>query len=82
MAVLDDTTRQTIRNYVMRRWGSALSKADLRAAIDATDSWIDSNAASFNSALPAAAQSGLTAQEKTVLFCVVALRRAGFGEVI
>lgn len=82
MAVLDDTVRQTIRNYVMRRWGSSLSKADLRSAIDATDSWIDTNAASFNSALPAAAQSGLTAQEKTVLFCVVALRRAGFGEVI
>lgn len=82
MAILDETTRQGIRNYAMRRWGYSILKDDLRAAIDATDSWIDSNQASFNAALPAAAQSGLTLTEKTVLFCVVALRRAGFGEVL
>lgn len=82
MAVLNDTERQAIRNYVMRRWGAAITKDELRAAIDATDSWIDSNAASYNAALPAAAQSGLSAAEKTILFCVVALKRAGFGEVI
>jgi hypothetical protein len=82
MAVLTDPERQAIRNYVMRRWGVAITKADLRAAIDATDDWINSNAAAYNSALPAAAQAGLSATEKTVLFCVVALKRAGFGEVV
>lgn len=82
MAALGDAVRQGIRDYTMRRWGSKLAKADLRAAIDATDGWIDANAAAFNAALPSAAQSGMTAQEKTVLFCVIAIKRAGFGEVI
>jgi hypothetical protein len=82
MAVLDDQTRQSLRNYVMRRWGVAITKDDLRAGIDATDSWIDTNSNSYNTALPLAARNGLSAQEKTVLFCIVALRRAGFGEVI
>ncbi len=81
MALLDETARQAARDYVMRRWGVAITKADLRAAIDATDAWIEANAAAYNTALPAAARAGLNAQEKTVLFCVVALRRAGFGEV-
>lgn len=77
MATLDTTTRQAIRDYLMRRFGYGIAKDDLRAAIDATDAWIDSNAGAFNSALPAAAQSGLNATEKTVLFCFVALKRAG-----
>lgn len=82
MALLDTVSRQAIRDYVMRRWGCPLAKADLRAAVDATDAWIDANAVAYNAALPAAAQASLTATEKTVLFCVVALKRAGFGEVI
>lgn len=36
MAALGDAVRQGIRDYTMRRWGSKLAKADLRAAIDAT----------------------------------------------
>lgn len=77
MAVLSDAGRQAIRDYLMRRFGYALTKADVRAAIDATDAWIDGNAAAYNAALPAAAQAGLTASEKTILFCFVALKRAG-----
>ena len=53
----------------------ALTKAELQAAVIATDVWIDGNAASYNSALPAAAQAGLTAAQKTLLFCGVALAR-------
>lgn len=55
----------------------ALTKADLRAAVDATDQWIDDNASAFNTALPLAARTNLTAAQKTFLFCYVALRRAG-----
>lgn len=77
MATLDTTTRQAIRDYLMRRFGYGITKADLRAAIDATDSWIDGNSAAFNATLPAAAQAGLSLTQKTVLFCFVALKRAG-----
>jgi hypothetical protein len=77
----------------MRYWSNlretcGLSKSDLQAAVDTTDTWIDANQASFNAALPAAAQSGLTAGQKTLLFCAVALMRINaamlkrvFGEV-
>jgi hypothetical protein len=53
------------------------TKADLRAAVDATDTWIDNNAASYNSALPAAFRTTATATQKTLLFCYVAMRRHG-----
>ena len=52
-----------------------LSRADLQAAVVATDNWIDSNQASYNSALPVAARTNLTALQKTLLFCAVALMR-------
>ena len=78
MAVLDSTARQAIRDAIMRaRNIGAVTKTDLRAAIDATDAWIDANAAAFNTALPEPFKSAANAQEKTVLFCYVALKRAG-----
>jgi hypothetical protein len=78
MAVLDDTARQAIRDAFMRaRNIGAVTKPDLRAAIDATDSWIDTNAASFNTALPDPFKSTATLEQKTMLFCYVALKRAG-----
>lgn len=57
------------------------AKPDLDAAIAATDDWIDTNSAAFNTALPTAFKNGATALQKTVLFCVVALRRAGLLKV-
>jgi hypothetical protein len=79
MAVLNGTLRAEILAYLCRRfgYGGAMTKANVQAAINATDSWIDTNAAAFNSALPAAAQSGLSATEKVILFCFVASKRAG-----
>lgn len=83
MAVLDATSRaralaQLMRDLpaALRPWG-AVTKPDLAAAVAATDSWIDSNAASFNTALPQPARNQLTAAQKTYLFCYVAMRRAG-----
>lgn len=55
----------------------ALTRAQLDAAIDATDTFIDSNAAAYNSALPVAARNGLTAAQKAELFHVVATKRFG-----
>lgn len=83
MAVLDATNRaralaQAMRDLpaVLRPW-PAVTKPDLLAALVATDEWIEANAASFNSALSQPARSALTAEQKTFLFCYVALRRAG-----
>lgn len=54
-----------------------VTKAELRAAVDATDAWIDANATSFNSTLPQPARGTLTATQKTLLFVYVAMRRQG-----
>ena len=59
----------------------AFTKADLRAALDATDAWVDSNAASFNSALPQPFRGQATTAQKTLLLCFVAMRRAGILRV-
>lgn len=81
MAVLSDTAREQVWRGLMRYWSgvregvAVVTKTDLRAAIDATDTWIDDNAASFNSALPAAARTNLTSAQKTLLFCAVACMR-------
>jgi hypothetical protein len=77
----------------MRWWsnvweGVDLSKADLQAAVNATDTWIENNQVAYNQALPSAAQTGLTPTQKTLIFCAVALARVSevvlrrlFGEV-
>ena len=81
MAVLDETNRARVCAQAMRETvlGSlaGMTKADLRAAVDACDTWVDSNASSFNSALPQPARGAMTMQQKTLLLCWVAMRRAG-----
>jgi hypothetical protein len=79
MAVMAETERDRTFRQLMREIPGTmpLLKAELRAAIDATDSWIDNNQASYNTALPVAARNGLTLTQKTFLFCFVAMRRAG-----
>jgi hypothetical protein len=51
------------------------------AAINATDAWIDANAAAFNTALPQPFRGAATADQKTLLLCWVAMRRAGLLRV-
>ncbi|KKK66971.1 hypothetical protein LCGC14_2958740 [marine sediment metagenome] len=54
---------------------TSLIKPELRAAVDATDDWIEANKASFNSALPLPARTSLTARQKARLFMAVAGRK-------
>jgi hypothetical protein len=79
VAALDETSRARTWAHWMRKnlESCGFTKTDLRAALDATDNWIDSNQASFNSALPAAFRTTATTPQKTLLFCFVAMRRAG-----
>lgn len=82
MAVLDVTNRFRVWAQAMRDWPAALgmpavTKPDLRAAVDACDQWIEDNQASFNTALPQPFRGAATTAQKTFLFCYVAMRRAG-----
>lgn len=82
MAQLPDEDRRRIWRGLMRHWSSfftsmKLTKAEIRAAVDATDTWIDGNQTSYNAALPTAARNELNQVQKTLLFCAVALVRAG-----
>ena len=82
MAVLPDADRITVWTKLMRdlsdiRESIAVTKTDLRAAINAVDDWCDTNAASFNTAIPQPARAQLTASQKALLLAYVALRRAG-----
>jgi hypothetical protein len=54
------------------------TKAQLQAAVDAIDDWLDANAA-MNSALPAAARNGLTTPQKAMLLMAVIARRYRVG---
>ena len=83
MAALTTADRQRIWRGLMRYWSArhepigAITKADLQAAVDATDAYIDANAGAFNTALPQPARAQLSAAEKNLLFCTVALLRYG-----
>jgi hypothetical protein len=60
---------------------AGFTKAQLKAAVDATDAWIESNQSSYNTALPVAFRNATTITQKTLLFCFVAMRRAGLLQV-
>lgn len=50
-------------------------KADLRAAVNAADQWAEDNAASYNTALPAAFRTTATVQQKAALLMYVIKKR-------
>jgi hypothetical protein len=80
MAVLSDPDRADLHTRIMADLSAdhescAVTKADLRAALNAADDWANANAASFNSALPVPARTALTAQQKARLLMAVLRRR-------
>jgi hypothetical protein len=80
MAVLSDNARLQIWRGLMRYWsarleGVGVTKTDFRAAVNAADDWADSNASSFNTALPTAFRNNATNGQKALLLAVVALAR-------
>lgn len=86
MTLLDDTNRiRTWAQYLRSSLGApgGITKADVRAALDATDAWIESASAAtapasgYNTALPQPFRSAASSDQKTLLFCYVAMRRAG-----
>lgn len=79
MALLDATNRaRTAAQWMRTNLESAtFSKAELRAAVDATDQWIEDNTASFVAAIPVGFRTKSSATQKTLLFVFVLMRRAG-----
>lgn len=79
MALLPEAGRLAVWRSFMRinLESCAFTKAQLRAAVDATDQWIEDNTASFVAALPAAFRTGSSATQKTALFMYVLMRRSG-----
>jgi hypothetical protein len=79
MAALSDDDRKEVWAELMRSLDcpGAITKTDLRAAVDAADAWVDANAASFNAALPQPARGGLTNRQKSALLTYVVQRRYG-----
>lgn len=76
---LDTANRRQVWAHAMRSafgpW--AVNKTDLRAAVDAVDTWVDDNTASFNTAIPQPARGALTTLQKSALLCYVVMRRQG-----
>lgn len=80
MAVLSAADRADIWARLMRlasdeRVTLGMTKAELRAAVDAADTWADSNSGSFNAALPLPARTALNNRQKALLLAYTVLRR-------
>ena len=87
MATLTTEERNQIWRGLMRYWSGTntaipITKPELSDAITETDIWVDNNQASYNTALPDAARNNLSADAKTLLFAVVAIRRTGDVELL
>lgn len=80
MAVLSDPDRVDVWGDWMRDVSAdhescGITKADLQAAVNAADSWANSNASVYNLALPTAARNNLTSAQKARLLMYVVRKR-------
>lgn len=81
MAVLGETDRSGLWADFMaelsaeRNVMSGITKADLRAAVDALDDFLNTNAGAINSAIPQPARAALTTPQKARLLVAVVRRR-------
>ena len=69
MAELSSAKRQELWAELMRELSAdgetvSVTKPELRAAVDALDTWLNDNAATVNAALPQPARSALSAAQK------------------
>ena len=85
MATLNEAGRAAVHRELMEQLSrerdslGALTKQELRAVIDAADTWIHNNAASYNTALPQPGRSALTAAQKARILAILMLRRYDSG---
>ncbi len=84
MAVLIEADRAELAAEIMRalsmvREPIACLKTEIRAAVDAADTWANSNAAEYNTALPAAFRNAASADQKSRLLELVIIKRRARG---
>ena len=84
MALLSDNRRRQVWRDLMSegRVPPDVLKADVRAAVDAADVWMDGNwlassGGSFNASLPQPFRGAATRKQKAYLMAKLALERAG-----
>lgn len=80
MAVLSDADRAEVRHEFGEemsrvREACGITKSELRAAVNALDDFLHTNAATINNALPEPAKSTLTTSQKARLLKLVITRR-------
>jgi hypothetical protein len=80
MAEMADAERRLVWAEVMQDLSNSgqstsLTKSELRAAVDAIDTWLNSNAVSLNAAMPQPARGALTTTQKARLLQFVVARR-------
>ena len=85
MAVLPDNKRAAAWAELMQDLSAdgqeiAITKADLRATVDALDTFLENNAATINAAIPQRARSGLTTAQKARILAAVTLYR--YGDIV
>jgi len=79
MAVLPEPERLAVWSRWMQTNAEdcGITKAELRAAVDALDDFLDANATALNNALPQPARGALSTAQKARLLSYVTLRRWG-----
>lgn len=80
MAALSNEDRTALWASIMQelsrdRQPCSITKAELRAAVDAIDGWIDANTVAFNTAIPQPARGALTTKQKARLLSLIVQRR-------
>jgi len=80
MTVLSDPDRAALWADFMRdvtniAGAGAITKTELRSAVNAVDQWVDDNATAFNTAIPQPARGALTSKQKASLLLYVVRRR-------
>jgi hypothetical protein len=78
MAILSNNDRAEIWAKWMREnpdVTGALTKAQLRLAVDAIDQWSEDNTTAFNNAIPQPARGVLTTKQKARIFMEVVRQR-------
>ena len=80
MAILTSADRAELRSLFAQEASNvweviSVSKADLRAAVDAIDQWVEDNQVSFNSTIPLPARTELSAKQKVQLLFYVVRKR-------
>lgn len=82
MAVLSDADRELVRGTFCNQIRdydigqiAGLVKADVRAAVNALDQFLDDNATAINQAIPQPARGALTTKQKALLLQFVISQR-------